>query len=273
MTTRVTLFTSILSIVTILTSCSSNNNDSQSKENDNASLPEPREIIHTKTTNFVKSRYAKPVNFYEQESGEKFTLNFEADSDETDFLIGNFNAPPLLPTGELYQIDFNNDGSQEYLCVLGLSPGLSWQEHILLFDADGNILDSIDINTKEGICHVEFRHLQSKESYNLICEWQQSISAHKNTGIFAYNFDGNAFNQILNENLTWEHTHDHYRGPDNPENVASYLQNISYKDRNNDGIEELVFSAEETLFNGALRQRTFVKEWDGKGFMLIKDPV
>lgn len=246
-----------------LYSCS---NESKEQHQDTPISETNFEAISNQVFKFIKSRYPHEFKTHSQHYKPEDHVHFEADPDIDDHLIGNLSCYPILATGELYEIDLNNDNKFEYVCLLGLTPGLSWTQHILVLDKAGKILDSIDIKTREGVCHMTFEHLQNTDAFNLLVEWQQNLSTDDNSGLFIYSFDGNHLERILNQKLHWRMSDKRYNGPTNPSNIKEKTITAKLVDQNRNGIKELELSSKFLFFNGRDSLSTHILSWKENEF-------
>lgn len=255
---------SYLLVVLFLFSCSEKPREEATSEVDTVVN---HETISKKVFEFIKRRYPHEFKTHLNHQHGEDHVHFEADPDLDDHLIGNLGCYPILATGELYEIDLDNDDNNEYVCLLGLTPGLSWTQHILLLNESGQIIDSVDINTREGVCHMTFEHLQDPDQYNLLCEWQQNMSIDDNTGLFIYSYSGNKLNRILNQKLHWKVSEKRDVGPKNPSNIKEVNNTIKLIDQDNDGVKELEIYSKYILRNDTDSSSHHVLVWDGNSFI------
>lgn len=166
-------------------------------------------------------------------------------------LDGTFSFPPLPVYCQLFHLNMDEDEEKEYFLFADIAPVLTWNNHGFFFDDDGHerrFLGEVNVPAKNSIEQVEFRHLRTTQSYEVLIYRDQSPSVYRDKGVKILGLmDGKVteFAQLTTHFYDWMD----YGGENGLKEGEGYrrLRELTFLDVNGDGIEEIQLKVTEAI--------------------------
>ncbi len=170
--------------------------------------------FHVEDAPYHKTLFVNDLNFLQHEFPQEYEwarkerrgklIELEKDTCQDDFLEYTYSLNPLPGLGELYAVNLTGDDKPEYISFMYFSPLLSWTNYGIIYNDEVEPIDTLEIHSKEGLCSISFRKLQSTDKYNIIAEWEQSISVYADAGINIYELKDDGLQEIFLTNTFFD---------------------------------------------------------------------
>ncbi len=217
-----------------------------------------QESLHVADEPYHKTLFINDLNFLKHEFPQEYEwaqnerqgqlIELERDTCGNDFLEYTYSLNPFPGLGEFYAVNLIGDEQPEYISFLYFSPLLSWTNFAIVYNDQVEPIDTLEVHSKEGLCSISFKKLQSADKYNIVAEWEQSISVYADAGINVYELTKTGLDEIFLTNTYFQSLEKHpdYNKYDQWMDINTITQKIDYIDDDQNGVLEMMIRSTET---------------------------